>query len=127
MARVLLVDDDVDLQNANRTVLEAAGHEVALAYSASEARDALAAGVPDVVVLDVMMEEMDTGFETARTMRERYPDLPILMVTAINEATPFAFDYDKDETWAPVTRFVEKPVDPEALIAEIDALTNADE
>ena len=59
MATILLIDDDVDLVEMNAAVLAHRGHEVLRAYSAADARRKLAAGpAPDVVVLDVMMEDV---------------------------------------------------------------------
>ena len=125
MAKVLLVDDDVDVQEANKTVLESQGYEVELAYSAAEAREALQKGAPDIVVLDVMMEKLDAGFDAAREMRKAYPGLPILMLTGIHDKVDPALRFGPDETWLPVTRFVEKPLAPDRLLAEVKALLEA--
>ena len=59
MAKVLLVDDDVDVVAANKAALEARGHKVACAHSAKAAREAIAKQAFDVAVLDVMMESLD--------------------------------------------------------------------
>ena len=122
MATLLLVDDDADIQEANRTVLEAHGHKVTLAFSAAEARTALQKTVPDLVMLDVMMEKTDAGFEASRDIRAAYPDLPILMVTSIHEHVDKNMRFAPDDTWLPVTKFVEKPLPPAKLVAEVDAL-----
>lgn len=122
MAKLLLVDDDADIQAANRTALEAHGHVVTLAYSATEAQAALKKSVPDLVMLDVMMEKMDAGFDASREIRAAYPDLPILMVTGIHDHVDKSMWFGPDETWLPVTRFVEKPMAPAKLIAEVEAL-----
>jgi DNA-binding response OmpR family regulator len=122
MARILLVDDDVDLVAQNRLVLEKKGHDVVVAYNAAEARDLLDGAAPDLMVLDVMMEETTTGFQLARDVRARYPSLPLLMLTGIREAKNVRFKIEPDECWLPVTVFMEKPVTPEKLAAEIAAL-----
>ncbi len=122
MARVLLVDDDVDIQEANRLALEANGHKVTLAYSAAEATKALAAAVPDIVVLDVMMEKKDAGFDVSRSIHKAHPQLPILMLTGIHEHVDPALRFGPDETWLPVAQFVEKPLPPDKLVAEVEAL-----
>ncbi len=122
MARVLLVDDDVDIQEANKIALEAKGHDVLLAYSAAEAREAIKTETPDVVVLDVMMERKDSGFDVAREIRAAHPNLPILMLTGIHDHVDKAMRFGPDETWLPVTRFVEKPLSLEKLVAEVETL-----
>jgi DNA-binding response OmpR family regulator len=125
MAKVLLVDDDVDVQEANRTVLESAGYEVALAFTAAEAREALEKEVPDIVVLDVMMEKIDAGFDASRDIRKKYPNLPILMLTSIHDNVDKALRFAPDDTWLPVAKFVEKPLAPQELLAEVKALLQA--
>ena len=69
--------------------------------------------LPDAVVLDVMFPENPTaGFDLARTIRRTYKDLPILMLTAVNQQFPLGFsNRDIDKRWLPVAEFVEKPVD----------------
>ncbi|HPW55664.1 MAG: response regulator [Thermoanaerobaculaceae bacterium] len=128
MAHVLLVDDDADIIEIYRTVLEQSGHKVAAAYSAQQAWDAMEKAVPEVLVLDVMMEEFDAGFRLAHDVAIRYPNLPILLLTAVHDymSDAWQFDKDKDKGWLPVHRFLEKPVSPEQLLAAIkDALAGA--
>ena len=120
MAKVLLVDDDVDLVEMNTAVLTARGIDVAGAYSAREAREALKRDVPDLVVVDVMMETQTAGFDLARDIHAERPDLPILMLTGVREATGVPFAFEPDETWLPVAQFIEKPFDAAALADKIE-------
>jgi CheY-like chemotaxis protein len=123
MATILLIDDDVDLVEMNSVVLAHRGHEVLKAYSAAEARRKLEAGAkPDVVVLDVMMEEVSAGFDLAREIHQKFPDLPTIMLSGVQAATGVPFRFKPDETWLPVVRFLDKPVAPAALANEIDQL-----
>jgi len=124
MARIFLVDDDVDLVAMNKAVLETKGHEVEVAFNGDEARAALAAARPDVAVLDVMMEDTTAGFRLARDIHAQCPGLPMLMLTGIREAENIKFQFEPDETWLPVAKFVEKPITPDALAAEVEALLN---
>ena len=119
MAKVLLIDDDVDLIEMNRAVLTNRGLDVAAAYNSDEARTALHAGTPDLVVLDVMMETHTAGFDLAREIHEQHPDLPILMLTGVREATGVPFEFTPDETWLPVLQFLEKPFEPAALADKV--------
>ena len=125
MAKILLVDDDVDLVNMNRAVLERRGHQVTGAYAASEARQALAKGRPDIAVLDVMMESSSAGFELARDVHKAYPDLPMIILSGIHEATGVPFRFSPDEDWLPVLKFLDKPVEPSELAGEIEAVLKA--
>ena len=82
---------------------------------------------PNLVILDVMFpEDASAGFELARTMRldnDKLKDIPILMLTAINTTFPLRFgNHDIDDTWLPVSDFIEKPVDFDTLRDKVDAL-----
>jgi len=121
VAHVLLVDDDADIIEIYRTVLEAKGHSVSAAFSAQQGWDALGKATPDVLVLDVMMEEFDSGFRLAHDVAIKYPKLPILLLTAVHDfmADEWKFSDENDKDWLPVVRFLEKPVTPDQLLAAI--------
>ena len=122
MAKVMLIDDDVDLIEMNRAVLRARGHEIVAAYSAGEARKLLAAGEPcDVVVLDIMMETPDAGIELGREIHRKFPSLPIIVVSGVQAATGRKFRFDPDAAELPVYKFLDKPVSPGALADEVRA------
>jgi len=122
MAKVLLIDDDVDLVEMYSLVLRHRGHDVQCAYTAAEARKVLRAGPPDLVVLDVMMESQTAGFELAREIHKLYPELPVIMPSGVHQATGVPFRFEPDEDWLPVVKFMDKPVVPEALVDEIEAI-----
>jgi CheY-like chemotaxis protein len=131
--RVLLVDDDVDFLEINRMTLERAGFEVLTADTAGEGlKTALSTSV-DVAVLDVMMDTPTEGFELARKLRaqEQTKHLPLLMLTSINTENEAIgsfvrfSDRDRDQTWLPVDRFVDKPIKPEDLISLVRTLAGA--
>ncbi len=122
MARILLVDDDVDLVEMNQLVLTRRGHEVTCAYSAAEARSLLADACPDLVVLDVMMESDTAGFELAREIHDRKPDLPVLMLSSIRSGLKTPPGFSPEEMKLPVVKFMDKPASPERLADAIDAI-----
>jgi CheY-like chemotaxis protein len=123
MATILLVDDDVDLVEQNRIVLEAKGFEVVTAHTADEAREALLQARPDAAVLDVMMESPTAGLELARWAHEKYPELPMVMLSAVHEKTGSPFRFEPDESWLPIVKFLDKPVAPGLLADEVANLT----
>jgi DNA-binding response OmpR family regulator len=120
MARILIVDDDPDMVEAGRYVLEKRGHEVASASNVEAGLKALDESPPDLLILDVMMEEADDGLVFARKVRRRGLTLPILMLTSVNRA--MGLSIGKDDEMVPVDEFVEKPLDPAILVAKVDAL-----
>jgi two-component system, OmpR family, response regulator ChvI len=122
MAQILLVDDDQDLIEMNRTVLAQRGHSVTVAYSAAEALKIVQSSPPELAVLDVMMEDNTIGFELARQLHERYPDLPLIMLTGISKEMRLGYTFQPDETWLPVSKFLEKPINPRILADEADKL-----
>jgi CheY-like chemotaxis protein len=125
MARILIIDDDPDIVTAVRLTLESAGHQVADARGAAEGVAKLKADRPDMIVLDVMMETHTEGFQLALKLRNpdpssefaAYRDIPILMLTAIHSSTPLRFEPTID--YLPVDLFVDKPIDPDDLIAKV--------
>jgi CheY-like chemotaxis protein len=126
MAYVLIVDDDSDFANATAMVLKGAGHEVETKLDTVGIVEKIMARRPDLIILDVMFPENDAaGFEVARSLRKdpSIPRIPILMLTAVNTKFPLGFGPDDiDESWLPITDFLEKPVDFDVLKQKVDQL-----
>src|SRR5665811_435223 len=120
MARILIVDDDPDMVEAGRYVLEKRGHVVTSASNIEAGLKALDDSTPDLLILDVMMEEADDCLVFARKVRRRGLTLPILMLTSVNRA--MGLTIGKDAEMVPVDEFVEKPVDPAVLVAKVAGL-----
>ncbi len=118
--RVLLVDDDPDFIEANSIVLEAAGFEVLAASSGAEGLEMVMRENPDVVVLDVMMENTDEGFAVARRIRQRLQsEVPIIMLTSVGKVTGYDYRPGEHPDFFPVEAYLEKPVPPTLLISRI--------
>lgn len=128
MAHILLIDDDAGLVDANKLVLEAKGYEVSVAFTGDEAWKLLEKRQPDLMVMDVMMEEFTSGFTLAEDVHIKFPNIPILMLTGVQEhmRSDWKFDKDKDANWLPVCRFLAKPIAPTKLADEIEATLKAD-
>jgi CheY-like chemotaxis protein len=126
--KILVVDDDPDLVEVMRLTLEAAGYQIFSASSGAEGLEKVKEIDPDLIILDVMMDYTTEGFQTSLQLRnpdpdsEYYPyrDVPILMLTALHSTTSLRFGPEED--YLPVDDFVEKPLEPGALVEKVQTL-----
>lgn len=125
MAKILIIDDDPDITESMKVILESFNHEVSAASSGEAGLKAARAGKHDLVILDVMMESMSKGFEVARALKgaKDTAKTPILLLTAIKESTGLDFNSEAgDRDWLPVDAYLEKPLKPNELLAKVDSL-----
>ena len=81
--------------------------------------------MPDAIILDIMMGRGAEGFVFARKIRKnsRFAKIPILMLTSMREQTGFEFPGERiHPKFLPVDEYVEKPIEPRALLARIEHL-----
>jgi CheY-like chemotaxis protein len=124
-ARILIVDDDPDITEAMRVVLEHRGYRVDSASDSVKAMERIKAGLPDLIILDVMMTTPQEGFTLSRALKQNpaTQKIPILMVTAVKDKTGIDFAPEAgDDAWLPVEAFLDKPVKPDILVQKVDAL-----
>jgi DNA-binding response OmpR family regulator len=123
MATVLIVDDDPEMVDMMRMVLEAHDYDVRQAQSAADGFESVEQDEPDLIILDVMMESLGAGFEMARKLRRgKHKNVPILMVTGVGDETGIEFNPEKDRDYMPVDDYVEKPVKPDDLLERVGRL-----
>jgi DNA-binding response OmpR family regulator len=122
--KILAVDDDLDILEQMTAVLTAAGYEVAAAEGRAAAEEAILKIKPDLAILDLMMEEKDSGFVLSHQLKKLYPDMPIILLTAVTGATGLSFNAQQSDaqSWIKVDKIMDKPVRPEQLKAEIRRL-----
>jgi CheY-like chemotaxis protein len=124
---ILVIDDDEDIRLAVRVLLESKDYAVETAATKEEGLEKFTRLKPDLAILDVMMVSWQDGFELARELKKD-PDLknvPILMLTGVENKTGFEFKSAAgDEEWLPVEGFLDKPVEPEVLLSEVEKLLN---
>jgi CheY-like chemotaxis protein len=123
-ATILLIDDDFDFRLQQKLQLEAKGFTVRECDSAKAARESLAQERPDLVVVDLMMEEDDSGFELCYFIKKSWKDLPVIMVTGVaSEAgMEFAAATAEERVWIKADAVLAKPVRFEQLEGEIKKL-----
>jgi len=122
--KILVVDDDVDVLDSRKIVLEHNNYDVLTATNISVADEILKKEKIDLIILDVMMENDSDGFNFAQQVKsdEKFKKIPIILATAVNQRTKFKFDIEKDGAFMPVEKFMEKPIDPDDLIVTIRGL-----
>ncbi|MGQ9908833.1 MAG: response regulator transcription factor [Candidatus Flexifilum sp.] len=113
--RILVVDDEQRMISFIRMNLELEGHQVIEAHNGLEALEAVRTKLPDIVLLDVMMPELD-GFETLRMLRE-FSSIPVIMLTAKGDENDrvYGLELGADD-------YIAKPFGPRELIARIKAV-----
>ena len=114
---VLVVEDDPDINNLLRAVVERAGHRAVQAFSGSEALLRLEASTPDLVLLDLMLPGVDGPELLGRLRGERGLDVPVIVVSAkagladkVNLLAAGADDY------------IVKPFEPDEVAARVEAV-----
>ncbi len=124
MAKILVVDDDVQWTDSVKDLLEHKGHTTVTAHNGVDGVAMALSERPDLILLDVMMVTDSEGFEVARKLHEDESTrgIPIILITGIRRAKNLPFGFEPDADWLPVKAVLEKPVKPEALfkaVAEI--------
>jgi CheY-like chemotaxis protein len=118
---ILLVDDDSVFLEAVAAVLESR-YAIQTASNGTEALESVAREHPDLIILDVMMDYISEGFDVARKLRvdDATREIPIIMLTGVDQM--YNYRMEVDESWVPCDRYMEKPVAPQKLLAEVEAL-----
>jgi two-component system alkaline phosphatase synthesis response regulator PhoP len=121
---IMLVDDDWDFLEPNRQLLESLGYRVACFSDPREALRSAETERPDLIVSDLMMKSLDSGFTLAREAKSRWGGVPVILVTAASSQRGFNFSPRgrEDLQAMNVDAFFDKPVDPAALIAKVQEL-----
>jgi CheY-like chemotaxis protein len=125
----MIVDDDYDFLEINRMILEKAGYRVVTAAEPRQALAKMEGERPDLVITDLMMTSIDSGFSFSRTVKEepRYADIPVIIATSVSSALGLDFRPRSAEDMASmhVDAYFDKPLDPVRLLATIGELLAA--
>jgi len=119
MSLIAVIDDDHDILDASSLVLSAKGYEVITADNPDDGYKMVKEKKPDLIILDVMMNEPDDGFFLAEKFRKEQLDIPIIMYTSVSKA--LGLEYAAGEM-IPVDEFIEKPISPDALIDKVEKI-----
>jgi DNA-binding response OmpR family regulator len=124
--KILVVDDDPDIVDQLTLILKQDGHEVHAAGTQTEAEEILLSIKPDLAILDLMMEEKDSGFVLCHRIKKLYPDTPVIMVTAVKSATGMSFAADSalQQSWLKADLLMDKPIRAERLRNDVNGFLN---
>ena len=128
MAKIMIIDDDIELTDIRAVFLKHAGHTVVTSDTVDGAIEKLTADKPDLLILDVMFPENPiAGFDLARKIRKvrELEGLPIIMMTGVNEYFPMDLPTgDPEHDCMPVQEFIDKPFELKELLSRINQLLN---
>jgi two-component system, OmpR family, response regulator len=121
---ILIVDDDTDYLLQTRINIEKYGYKTITADSQREAEIILDKIKPDLAIIDLMMENEDSGFILSYKLKKKYPDVPVIILTAVAAETGISFDItdENNRKWIRADLFLEKGIKTEILKDEIEKL-----
>lgn len=117
MSLIAVIDDDPDILEASTLVLNSKGYKVITASNPKDGYDIVKKNSPDLIILDVMMDEPDDGFFLAQKFRKENIKTPIIMYTSVSKS--IGMDFGQSDM-VPVDEFVEKPISPDQLISKVE-------
>ncbi|MBC7125242.1 MAG: response regulator, partial [Bacteroidales bacterium] len=118
---ILIVDDDTDYLFQLKFHVEKMGFDVVTAESQREAENVLKNIKPDLAILDLMMENEDSGFILSYKLKRMYPDVPVIIATAVSAETGMSFGIssEQERQWIKADLYLEKGIRPDQLHREI--------
>jgi len=132
MEKIYIIDDDQDIVESISMVLKANGYEVSAQYNDEDVVENVSKYDPDLIILDVIFpEDSSAGFKMAREIKsdDKLVKIPIIMLSAVNEKGIFLgrfSDQDIDQSWLPVNKFLEKPVQPKELLRLVKSVLSGE-
>jgi CheY-like chemotaxis protein len=121
--KILVVDDEEAIRDSLQAILESRQYTVITAADRTEGMDKIKAEKPDLLILDIMMSSWLDGLDMSKTLKEdlQFKDMPIVMLTGVKERTIFDFrPRAGGPDWCSVDAYLDKPVEPDVLLAEIE-------
>lgn len=128
MAKILIIDDDLDIIDSLKMILESSGYEIAVKTDTDNLIEDIRQASPDLIILDIIFpEDPNAGFTAARALHknEEVQHVPVLLLSAVNQQSNMSFgfsDADISDDFMPVKGFIEKPVEPSVLLAKVKEL-----
>jgi CheY-like chemotaxis protein len=121
---IVMIDDNQDFLFTMKTFLSRNGFKVETASDGESGMELIERVHPDLIMLDVMMETMFSGFEVCKQVRNdpELKGIPILGISGMADEIGIKFDKQRDGEYFSPDAFFDKPVDKDALLAKINDL-----
>lgn len=122
--KILLVDDDIDLLEQNKVLFESKGYEVITANSSAEGWEVFKKTKPDAAVIDLIMEEYDSGFVLCHRIKkdEHGKNIPVFILTSATYDTGFKFgaSTSEEKEWINADELINKPVIIDEFVQKLE-------
>lgn len=121
---VLIVDDDIDYLAMMELQVKRLGYDVVTADTQKEGEAIIDKQKFDLAIIDLMMENKDSGFILCYKMKQKYPAMPVIIASAVTAETGLNFGVETaaDRSWIKADTFIEKGIRPDQLEREINKL-----
>jgi CheY-like chemotaxis protein len=122
--QVLIVDDDVDILDQMKLQVENFGFDTVTAGSQKEGEQVIEKIKPDLAIIDLMMENKDSGFILSYKIKKKYPDVPVIIVTAVTAETGMIFGLTsaEEKKWIKADQYLDKGIRSDQLQQTINKL-----
>lgn len=123
--RVLLIEDDPDMQLAVRAMLPEGEFDLTCCSTGPAGLEAMRQAPPDVVLLDIMLSSPSEGFHLCYEIRQdaRLRDVPVIMISAIGKAMGMDYARELGTEYMPAEAFLEKPLEAASLLDAVRRLS----
>jgi CheY-like chemotaxis protein len=124
MKTILIVDDDPDQLEQLRIQVKNFGYQPVTACCQKEGEEMLLKIKPDLAIVDLMMENQDSGFILSYKIKKQYPGVPVIIATSVTSVTGLNFNLEtgSDRRWIKADKYIEKGIRPDQLHREINKL-----
>jgi CheY-like chemotaxis protein len=119
---ILIIDDNQDYVLAMKTFLSKNGFFVLTAEDGKKGIEIISEQKPDIILLDVMMESLYSGFDVCKYVRNnpQIKNIPIIGISGLKDELGISFDQERDGEYFSPDAFFDKPVDRQALLKSIN-------